>query len=423
MPTVSTAKISSDVLVIGGGAAGMMAAVRAAEQGADVTLAEKNEKLGKKIYITGKGRCNFTNVCEIDEFLKHVPRNGRFLYSALHACAPADMIRFLEEAGCPVKIERGRRAFPVSDKASDVTKALKKRLDENRVQVLLNKEVTKIFRDESSGRFEISFAGGDRATCGKLIIATGGLSYPSTGSTGDGHRFAAECGHTVVPCSPSLTGIETQETWPQLLQGISLRNVTLTLQSGKKSLFSNQGEMLFTHYGISGPLVLEASSLLSGTDMEGKTLSIDLKPAVPTERLEADLIGRISQNGKKRIGSVLSEMLPHKMAGPFLTEVCGIDPETNCAQMSSDKRKQIVSSLKDAKLTPVSLRSFAEAIITRGGVSVKDIDPRTMESKRVPGLYFAGEVIDVDAFTGGYNLQIAFATGTLAGLSAANQAQ
>ena len=421
MHTESTARISSDIAVIGGGAAGMMAAVCAARLGRKVVLIEKNEKLGKKLYITGKGRCNFTNDCDAEEFLKHVPRNGRFLFSALHHFSPEDMKRFLEEMNCPIKIERGRRGFPASDKSSDVIKAFRNALENAKVQVLLQKCIVKIEMDQEKTEFRLFCSDGDLIVANKMILATGGLSYPSTGSTGDGYRFAQDHGHQVLPCTPSLTGIQTAESWPQHLQGISLKNVSLTLKSNSKKLFSAQGEMLFTHYGISGPLVLEASSILSGGVFSGKELFIDMKPAVLLEKLDADLCRRFQSSGRKQIASVLAEMLPHRMADVFLRDICRIDDSLPCTQINAKQRRTIAETLKNIHLTPVSLRDFDEAIITRGGVSVKEINPATMESKLTPGLYFAGEIMDVDAFTGGYNLQIAFSTGALAGFSAAQQ--
>ena len=407
----------SDIVVIGGGAAGMMAAVFAARAGANVTLLEKNEKLGKKVYITGKGRCNLTNDCDRDEFLAQVPRNPRFLYSALNFFAPRDMMALLEENGCPVTVQRGKRVFPSSEKASDVTKALTSLLRKLNVRVCLNAEV-KTLTAEGGRLTGAELKNGTVQRADAVILACGGLSYPSTGSTGDGYRFAEALGHTVLSRSPVLVGLETEETWPRSLQGLSLRNVTLTLSGGKKTLYTELGEMLFTHFGISGPLALEASCHLPDPPA-GAKLAIDLKPGLPREQLDARVRRDFSEAGKKQLKSVLPGLLPASLAEIF-PGLCGIDASLPCNQVTAAQREKLLTMLKALPLTVRAPRPIDEAVVTRGGVSIKEIDPGTMRSKLVPNLYFAGEMIDVDAHTGGFNLQIAWSTGALAGASAAN---
>jgi len=407
----------SDIVVIGGGAAGMMAAVFAARAGADVTLLEKNEKLGKKVYITGKGRCNLTNDCERDEFLSQVPRNPRFLYSALNFFSSRDMMALLEENGCPVTVQRGKRVFPSSEKASDVTKALISLLRKLNVRVCLNAEV-KSLTVEGGRLTGVALKNGTVQRAEAVILACGGLSYPSTGSTGDGYRFAEALGHTVTPRSPVLVGLETEETWPRSVQGLSLRNVTLTLSNGKKTLYTELGEMLFTHFGISGPLTLEASCHLPDPPA-GAKLVIDLKPGLTREQLDARVRRDFSEAGKKQLKSILPGLLPASLAEIF-PGLCGIDASLPCNQVTGAQREKLLTMLKALPLTVKAPRPLDEAVVTRGGVSVKEIDPGTMRSKLIPNLYFAGEMIDVDAHTGGFNLQIAWSTGALAGASAAN---
>ena len=404
-----------DVLVIGGGAAGMAAALFAARAGADVTLLEKNEKLGKKVYITGKGRCNLTNDCGRDEFLAQVPRNPRFLYSALQFFSPRDMMSLLEGAGCPVQVQRGRRVFPASEKASDVTRALTGLLRNAGVRIRLNAAVRSL--EISEGRMAgVILTDGSRLRADAVILASGGLSYPATGSTGDGYRLAREAGHTVIPPSPVLTGLETAEAWPARLQGLSLKNVTLTLRSGKKELYSELGEMLFTHFGISGPIVLEASCHLPDPPA-GASLLIDLKPGLTEAQLDARLLRDFAAAGKKMLRTELGSLLPARLADLF-PELCGLSPSLPCNQVTAEQRRRLMTALKSLPLTVRSPRPIEEAVVTRGGVSVREINPATMASKIVPNLFFAGELIDVDAHTGGYNLQIAWSTGSLAGFSA-----
>ncbi|MBR2661859.1 MAG: NAD(P)/FAD-dependent oxidoreductase [Clostridia bacterium] len=407
----------SGIVVIGGGAAGMMAAVFAARAGENVTLLEKNEKLGKKVYITGKGRCNLTNDCDLDGFLAQVPRNPRFLYSALNFFSPRDIMSLLEENGCPVTVQRGKRVFPSSEKASDVTKVLSSLLRKLDVRVRLNCGV-KGLRTESGRVTGAELSDGSFLPADAVILACGGLSYPSTGSTGDGYRFAEALGHTVIPASPVLVGLETKEAWPRSLQGLSLRNVTLTLSSGKKTLYTELGEMLFTHFGVSGPLVLEASCHLPDP-AEGAVLSIDLKPGLTREQLDVRIRRDFSEAGKKQLKSVLPGLLPASLAEIF-PGLCGVDPSVPCSQVTAVQRETLLSMLKGLTLTVKAPRPVDEAVVTRGGVSVKEIEPGTMRSKLVPNLFFAGEMIDVDAHTGGFNLQIAWSTGALAGASSAD---
>ena len=404
------------VIVAGGGASGMMAAIFAAGAGADVTLLEHNEKLGKKLYITGKGRCNLTNDCDRDTFLTQVPRNPRFLYSALDFFGPRDMMNLLEEAGCPVQVQRGRRVFPLSEKASDVTRALTELLRRRGVRVRLNTEVSSLLLSEGRAA-GVRLSSGEALAADAVILACGGFSYPATGSTGDGYRMAEQAGHTVAPPSPVLVGLCTREEWPGALQGISLKNVTLTLLDKNKPRFTDLGEMLFTHFGISGPLVLSASCHLP-EDLSRAELRIDLKPGLTEEQVDARLRRDFLAAGRKQLCHVLPGLLPARLAELFPT-LCGCPPTLACNQVTGAQRRALVQSLKGLPLHVASPRPLTEAVVTRGGVSVREIDPGSMASRRVPGLFFAGELIDVDAHTGGYNLQIAWSTGALAGASAA----
>ena len=406
----------SEILVIGGGAAGMMAAVFAARAGGKVTLLEKNEKLGKKVYITGKGRCNLTNDCSRDGFLAQVPRNPRFLFSALNFFSPRDMMALLEDNGCPVTVQRGQRVFPASEKASDVTKALSGLLRKLNVRILLNTAVRSL-KTEAGRITGAETENGEFLSADAVILACGGLSYPSTGSTGDGFRFAEALGHTVVPPSPVLVGLETEEDWPRSLQGLSLKNVTLTLSSGKKKLYSELGEMLFTHFGVSGPLVLEASCHLP-EPFRGADLSVDLKPGLTREQLDARLRRDFLAAGRKQLKGVLPGLMPASLAERF-PAVCGIPASLPCSQVTAGQREKLLLTLKALPLTVRAPRPLEEAVVTRGGVSVKEIEPGTMRSRLIENLFLAGEIIDVDAHTGGFNLQIAWSTGALAGQSAA----
>lgn len=421
MPTAyMSIKKTNKVIVVGGGAAGMMSAIWAGQAGAQVTLLEKNEKLGKKIYITGKGRCNMTNDCDGDAFMRCVPRNPRFLFAALRTLPPQELMAFMEANGCPVKVERGRRVFPVSDKASDVTRTLEKAMRRLNVDIRFNAAVSSVLteRTDAGERVRgVALADGTQMLCDRVVVATGGLSYPSTGSTGDGYRFAAEAGLSVTDTVPSLTGFQTAESWPAQLQGLSLKNVALHAALNGKSIFRQTGEMLFTHYGVSGPLVIELSSLVCDRPLSGVSAYLDLKPGMDEKQLDARLVRDFSAAGKKHVSSLLTQYLPQRLAALF-PEMAKVDGGKTAAQVSAGERRALVGLMKRLPLTLTALRPFAEAIVTRGGVSVKEINASTMEAKKVTGLYFAGEVLDVDAFTGGYNLQIAFSTGALAGKSA-----
>ena len=405
-----------DIIVVGGGASGMIASLFAARAGASVLLLEKNEKLGKKVYITGKGRCNLTNDCDRDEFLAQVARNPRFLYSALSFFSPRDMMSLLENAGCPVQVQRGRRVFPLSEKASDVTRALSACLRDAGVQIRLNTEVRSLMiaGEKASG---VRLADGSIVPADAVILCTGGLSYPATGSTGDGYRMAEGAGHTVLPPVPVLVGLETEESWPCALQGLSLRNVTLTLSCRGKKLYSEMGEMLFTHFGISGPLVLEASCHLPEPPL-GAALTIDLKPGMSAAQLDARLLRDFTSAGKKLLRTELSSLLPARLADMF-PDLCGLPASLPCNQITAAQRQKLAAALKSLPLTVRAPRPLEEAIVTRGGVCVREIEPGTMRSRIVSNLFFAGELIDTDAHTGGYNLQIAWSTGALAARSAA----
>lgn len=413
-----SARIATDVLVVGGGAAGMMAALQAARRGASVTLLEQNEKLGKKIYITGKGRCNVTNVAEPDEFMRQTVRNPRFLHAALSALDHTALTELLESLGTPTKVERGGRVFPVSDKASDVTRALERGLREAGARVVLGASVSHI-RKEGDG-FEVALRGGETFAARSVVVATGGLSYPATGSTGDGYRFARENGHTVTPLRGSLVGLTMEETWPRLLQGLSLKNVRVRAQVGKKRIYDELGEMLFTHFGVSGPLIIELSSHLP-EDLSAVRVTLDMKPALTPEQVDLRLQRELAEGAKKRLSSVLTTLMPARM-GPVFATLCGMTGEEIAGQLTRAQRRALADGLKALELNVTGMRPIEEAIVTRGGVEVREIAPGTMMSRVTPGLFFAGEVIDVDAHTGGFNLQIAFSTGALAGVNAAEYA-
>lgn len=405
----------SKVLIVGGGAAGMMAGIAAAENGNEVHLFEKNEKLGKKLFITGKGRCNITNACDMEDLMKQVVTNPRFLYSAFSAFDNMAVMDFFERIGLPLKTERGQRVFPQSDHSSDVIRVLQKELEKNGVKLHLNCEVKSIVTKD--GAFEKLVYSGGSMEGDACIVATGGLSYQSTGSTGDGYRFAREAGHTVTKLSPSLVAIETKESFAKDLMGLTLKNVSLKLVQGKKILYSELGEMLFTHFGISGPLVLSASSYIAAEILKNKELpviQIDLKPALSEEQLDARMLKDFEEAKNKCFKNALDHLLPQRMIDVMI-QVSGIDPEKKVNAISKEERRALVHLFKNFTLHVEGLRDYKEAVITKGGISVKEIIPSTMESKLVSGLYFAGEVLDVDAMTGGYNLQIAWSTGYAAG--------
>ena len=404
------------IIVIGGGAGGMMAAIFAARAGAQVTLLERNEKLGKKVYITGKGRCNVTNDCTLDEFLREVPRNPRFLYSALNFFSPQDMMALLETAGCPVVVQRGRRVFPSTEKASDVNRTLSRIMQQAGVKVLLDCRVKAIHVVDGRAA-GVVLQDGTTMAADAVILATGGKSYPMTGSTGDGYAMAESVGHSIQPIKAALSAIETREDWPCELQGLSLRNVSLTLKKGKKTLYTELGEMLFTHFGISGPLALTMSCHLPD-DLSEASVTISLKPGLTAQQLDARLQRDFEEQSRKQLRNVMPGLLPGKLAEIF-PGLCGIDSAKQCCQITRQERETLCTMMQALPITLARLAPLDEAIVTRGGVTVKEINPATMESKLLPGLYFAGEVMDVDAHTGGYNLQIAWSTGALAGQSAA----
>ena len=409
----------SNIIVIGGGAAGMLAAIGASENGAQVILLEGNEKLGKKIYITGKGRCNVTNDCDNDAFMRRVVHNPRFLYSALSTLSTDDLMKKLGEWGCPTKVERGNRVFPVSEKASDVTKALERELKRRHVQVRLRTAV-KALDIEDGVVLGVITQQGERLTADAVIVCTGGKSYPTTGSTGDGFNFLAKAGHTVLPALPSLTSLRCDAPWIKQLQGLSLKNVRFSLHRGKRLLYSDIGEMLFTHFGVSGPLVLSASAYASGLDFENLTFTLDLKPGMDMQQLNARLIRDMDESGKKQLRNLLSGLVPHSLAEQIPT-ICDLNPDKLANAITKTERQRLVECFKGLVLPVTGLGSLQEAVVTRGGVSVKEVNPQTMESKKINGLYIAGELLDVDALTGGFNLQIAFSTGYLAGINAATQ--
>lgn len=408
-----------EILVAGGGAAGMMAALFAARAGASVTLLERNEKLGKKIYITGKGRCNLTNDCSLEEFLRQVPRNPRFLYGALNRFGPQDMMALMEEAGCPVEVQRGQRVFPRSEKASDVIRALARLMEQAGVRVRLHSRIQSLIVREGRAA-GVVLENGERLEADAVILALGGQSYPMTGSTGDGYTLAQAVGHHVLPPEAVLSALETVEDWPRALQGLALKNVRLTLRSGRKTLYTELGEMLFTHFGISGPLVLEMSCHLPA-ELAQAQVTLDLKPGLTPEQLDLRLQRDFTAQPRKQLQNVLPGLLPLRLSALF-PDLAGVSGERICGQITRGEREQLGAALKALPITLRARRPLAEAIVTRGGVDVKEIQPATMESKLLPGLYFAGEMIDVDAHTGGFNLQIAFSTGALAGSSAAGMA-
>jgi len=410
--------MSRRVVIVGGGAAGIMAAISAAKNGASVTIYEKNEKLGKKLFITGKGRCNVTNACEISEFFDKIPTNPKFLMSSLYSFTNNDLISLINDAGVPTKIERGGRVFPQSDKSSDVIRGFERLLRKYNVNVQLHSEAEEVIVE--NGAVQGIVIGGKRIAADAVILATGGKSYPLTGSTGDGYRFARETGHRVTDIRPSLIPmVLKQGNILKEASGLSLKNVRLTLKRGDKTVYSDQGEMLITHFGISGPLVLSASAHITKGEPSDYAVYLDLKPALSEKQLDARILRDFAEQQNKQLKNALFGLLPKSMAGIVLA-LGKLDGEKSVNSVTKEERAKLVGILKDMKLELTALRSIDEAIITRGGVSVKDIAPKDMQSRRVAGLFFAGELIDVDAYTGGYNLQIAFSTGWLAGKNAAD---
>lgn len=406
----------SKVLIIGAGAAGMYAAVAAARQGHQVHVYEKNDKAGRKLFITGKGRCNLTNDCDTEELLQAVKSNRKFLYSSFYTHTNQDVIRFFEENGMPVKTERGGRVFPASDHSSDVIRTLERQMSRWKVRLHLGAAVREVLTED--GRLTgLLLEDGRRETGDACIIATGGFSYPLTGSTGDGYRFARETGHSVTDLFPSLVPVEAAEKWVRDLMGLSLRNIELTVKDGKRELYRDFGEMLFTHFGLSGPVVLSATSEVGPKLKKGPlSFHIDLKPALSHEQLDQRILRDFEEQKNRQFKNSLGRLLPSRMI-PVAVELSGIPPEKKIHDISREERRQLVRLLKDLTVTVVALRGWSEAIITKGGVSVREVDPATMESKRVKGIYFAGEVLDLDAVTGGFNLQIAWSTAFLAGSS------
>lgn len=407
----------SNVIVVGGGAAGMMAAVFAARNGQNVQLLEKNEKLGKKLFITGKGRCNITNAADIEDLFTAVTSNPKFLYSGFYSFTNQQVIDFFEELGVKTKVERGERVFPVSDHSSDVIAAFSRELKSLGVSVSLHTEVKELLceQDKVCG---VLLTNGKKMKADAVIVATGGISYPSTGSTGDGYRFARETGHRVTELLPSLVPMEVRQWYAKELQGLSLRNIEIRITDGKKKLYEEFGEMLFTHYGVTGPVILSASSVMGKTLRKKElTLHIDLKPALSEEQLDKRILREFDANHNKQYKNSIDSLFPAKLK-PVMIELSEIEPEKKVNEITKEERQRLVHLIKDFTMTLTGLRGYNEAIITKGGVSVKEIDPGTMESKIIKGLYFAGEVLDLDAVTGGYNLQIAWSTGYLAGINA-----
>ena len=405
------------IAVIGGGPSGMLAACTAAKNDCLVTIYERNEKLGKKLYITGKGRCNVTNNATEEEFFANIPRNHRFMYSSFYSFTNHDLIRLLNTLGLETKVERGGRVFPASDKSSDVLKALTNYVRQCNAEVLLNTRVKSISKT-GDNKFSVRTNNGDY-TYDSVIIATGGASYPTTGSDGDGYRFASELGIKTIDAKPALVPLVTIEEWPKELMGLTLKNVTLRAFDGNKKVFEDMGEVLFTHFGISGPLVLTLSSIIA-EHPENVKVFIDLKPALTREELDRRVLRDFQTAKNKQMKNALFELMPSSLV-QIILQLAQIDPDLAVNSLTKQDRARLVEIIKAIPLVIKGTRPIEEAIITRGGIDTREINPTTMESKKVSGLYFSGEVIDVDAFTGGFNLQIAFSTGYLAGRSASEK--
>ncbi len=410
------------VIIVGGGPAGMMAAIAAAESGAIVDLYEKNEKLGKKLFITGKGRCNVTNACDIEDLFKNTIHNHKFMYSSFYEYTNQMIMDFFEANGCPLKIERGNRVFPVSDHSSDIIACLQKVLKQMNVDVHLNQGVKElILQDDRVIGVRLSDGKGTEVCSDAVIVSTGGLSYPSTGSTGDGFAFAKKAGHTVTELLPALVPFEALEEDVRSLMGLSLKNISVRILDDKKCLYEDFGEMLFTHFGVSGPTLLSASSIVIEKLKTGPLrLSVNFKPALTKEQLDKRLLREFEENKNKQYKNILGALLPAKLVPVFMKR-SNIDPDQKVNEITKEQREKIIELLTDFTVTLTGVRGFSEAIITRGGIHIKEINPSTMESKIINNLYFAGEILDVDALTGGYNLQIAWSTGHLAGINAAKQ--
>lgn len=411
------------IIVVGGGAAGMISAIAAAGTGARVTLLERNEKLGKKLFITGKGRCNVTNAGDMEQLLSHVMTNEKFLYSAFYGFDNRAVMELLEAEGCPLKVERGERVFPVSDHSSDIIGALTRALKRLQVEIRLHTRVRKLWWEDAADRGRIRgvvLADGKKLEADRVILATGGLSYPSTGSTGDGYLFAKDTGHGMIECKPSLVPFRIREDWCRELMGVSLRNVSLRLYDRGKEIYQGFGELLFTHFGISGPLVLSASSYYVSRCRGEAKLLLDLKPALDEQQLDKRLLRDFEESRNKQFKNALGQLFPAKLI-PVMVHLSGIRPDKPVNEITREERRAFAALIKALPMTVTGVRGYEEAVITKGGVSVRDVNPSTMESKKVQGLYFAGELLDLDALTGGYNLQIAWSTGHLAGESAAKQ--
>ena len=408
------------VLVIGGGAAGMFAAISAAEEGHEVHLFEKNEKCGKKLYITGKGRCNLTNACEMEELFNNVCSNSKFLYSSFYGFTNQDAIAFFEENGTKTKVERGERVFPLSDHSSDVIGALTRKMRALGVQVHLNIEVKEILTEENKVT-GLLFSDGTKEMGDVVILATGGLSYASTGSTGDGYRFAEKLGHKITELSPALVPMNVKEEDCKRLQGLSLKNVRVSLSAGKKCFYEDFGEMMFTHFGVTGPMILSASAHIGKQLQKSGELNayLDLKPALTMEQLDARILREFEAGQNKQFKNVIGVLFPSSLT-PVMLELGGISPEKKIHDISREERIHFEELVKAFPFTINGMGEYKEAVITRGGVSVKDIQPGTMESRKVKNLYFIGEVLDLDAVTGGYNLQIAWSTAYLAAMALKN---
>jgi predicted Rossmann fold flavoprotein len=402
------------VVIIGAGAAGMMAASVAADRGLDVTLVEKNNRVGRKILITGKGRCNITSDCEIEELIENVPTNGKFLYSAFYTFTNTDVIDMFNNLGVKTKTERGKRVFPESDKAHDIANALEKQIRNKNVKIILNAEVNNIVSKNNKVE-KVILNNKQELKCDSVIIATGGLSYPLTGSTGDGYKFAKSLGHTITDIKPSLIGMEVQEKFVSELEKLALRNIAITVYNSKnKKIYDDFGELEFTKYGLDGPVIKSASCRMKDTTKENYKIAVDLKPALDEEKLDKRIQKDFQKYTNKKFEKALDDLLPKKLI-PVIIKLSEIDPELVVHQISKEQRKNLVNLLKNLTFTLKRYRPIGEAIITSGGVKISEINSSTMESKLVEGLFFAGEVIDVDAYTGGFNLQIAFSTGYLAG--------
>lgn len=406
-------------IIVGGGAAGMMAAIAASDCGEKVILLEQNEKLGKKIYITGKGRCNVTNACDADTFFNNIVSNPKFMYSAFYGYDNNSVMSLIENSGCKLKVERGNRVFPVSDHSSDIINAFSRAMEKRGVKVRLNSKVESlIVRDNVCYGVVCK---NEEYLADRVILATGGISYESTGSKGDGINWAKDTGHNIIKCTPALVPFVIKEEWCKELQGLSLKNVSLTMEADGKKIYSDFGEMLFTHFGVSGPLILSASSYYAkylskkNKDVDVR-LKLDLKTGLDEEKLDKRILRDFEKYNNKRLKNGLNDLLPGKLI-PVIIDLSGIDPEKEINIITKEERKRIVKLLKNLEMTVLTTRGFNEAIITQGGVAVKDINASTMESKIIKNLFFSGEMIDVDALTGGFNLQIAWSTGHLAGES------